>query len=242
MAFFAIELTQGRNLRFPNLHVTQAIKRPQQGPPGARGRKTAPCEGAVRCREKVVAKWYGCERAGLCAAHKDGLCVPCHEGEEPEGGGRGIWWRTPMGSALSNVLNACSWWKQPRGISCFRSGGLGGRWVPPSLMKRWGGVAGHPDHCPLAKVCHGEAVPWPTLQGHVGIKVPAGTILVVRKGMYGGVARVAPGLGGVAKVVEWKQVQEYAALTDFVWLRRMNLVLDDPKKEAGKGMCPCRQV
>ena len=29
---------------------------------------------------------------------------------------------------------------------------------------------------------------------------------------------------------------------DFVLLRRMNLVLDDPKKEAGKGMCPCHQV
>ena len=28
MAFFAIELTQGGNLRFPNLHVTQSIKRP----------------------------------------------------------------------------------------------------------------------------------------------------------------------------------------------------------------------
>ena len=32
MAFFAIERTQGLNLRFPNLHVTQAIKRPHKGP------------------------------------------------------------------------------------------------------------------------------------------------------------------------------------------------------------------
>ena len=64
------------------------------------------------------------------------------------------------------------------------------------------GVAGHPDQCPLAKVCHGEALPWPTLQGHVGIKVPAGTILVVRKGMYGGVARIPLELEGVAQVVE----------------------------------------
>ena len=39
----------------------------------------------------------------------------------------------------------------------------------------------------------------------------------------------------------WRQVGEYAAVTDFVWLRRMNLVLDDAKKE-GKGMCPCHQV
>ena len=33
----------------------------------------------------------------------------------------------------------------------------------------------------------------------------------------------------------------YAAVTDFVWLRRMNLVLDDAKKE-GQGMCPCHHV
>ena len=27
--------------------------------------------------------------------------------------------------------------------------------------------------------------------------------------------------------MEWRQVGEYAAVTDFVWLRRMKLVLDD---------------
>ena len=79
MAFFATDLTQGPNLRFPNLHVTQSIQRPQLGAPGGRVAKTAPREGAVRCRGKVVAKCYGCDRAALCAAHKDGLCVPCHE-------------------------------------------------------------------------------------------------------------------------------------------------------------------
>ena len=48
------------------------------------------------------------------------------------------------------------------------------------------------------------------------MKVPAGTILVVRKGMYGGVAMVPLELEGVAQVVEWRQVQEYAALMDFI--------------------------
>ena len=103
-------------------------------------------------------------------------------------------------------------------------------------------MAGHPDQCPLAKACHGEALPWPTLLEHVGIKVPAVTILVVREGMYGGVVRVPLELEGVAQMVEWRQVGEYTAVTDFVWLRRMNQVLDDHKKEAGKGMCPCHQV
>ena len=56
MAFFAIELAQGPDLRFPNLHVTQSIKRPQLGAPGGWVTKTVPCEGAVRSRGKVVAK------------------------------------------------------------------------------------------------------------------------------------------------------------------------------------------
>ena len=116
--------------------------------------------------------------------------------------------------------------------------------IAPLTNEEVGGVAGHPDQCPLAKVCHGEALPWPSLQGpcrHVGIKVPPGCILVVRKGLYGGVARVAPEVEGAAQLVEWRQVGEYAAVTDFVWLRRMELVLDDAKKE-GQGMCPCHQV
>ena len=37
----------------------------------------------------------------------------------------------------------------------------------------------------------------------------------------------------MAQVVEWRQVGEYAILTDCVRLRRMDLVLDDPKREAG---------
>ena len=113
--------------------------------------------------------------------------------------------------------------------------------IAPLTNEEEGAVAGHPDRCPFAKVCHGEALPWPTLQGHVGIKVPPGCILVVRRGLYGGVARVAPEVERVAQVVEWRQVGEYAAVTDFVWLRRLGLVPDDAKKE-GQGMCPCHQM
>ena len=64
----------------------QSIKRPQLGAPGGRVAKTVQCEGAVRCRGKVVANCYGCNRAVLCAAHKDGLYVPCQEGEVVDGG------------------------------------------------------------------------------------------------------------------------------------------------------------
>ena len=189
-----------------------------------------------------MAKCYGCERAGLCAAHKDGLCVPCQMGEEHEGGEEEELVEDPNGVSIE----LCAQCLLPVGTTtghCLLLGwGVGGEVVAPLTNKEVGGLASDPNQCPLAKVCHGEALPWTTLQGHVGIKAPAGTILVVRKGMYGGVARVAPELQGVAKVVEWRPVGEYAAVTDFVCLRGMNLVLDDLKKEAGKGMCPCHQV
>ena len=97
---FAIELTQGENLRFPNLHVTESIKRPQLGAPGGRMAKTVQCEGAVRCSGKVAAKCYGCDRAALCAAHKDGLCVPCQEGEELEGGEEVVVVEDPNGVSI----------------------------------------------------------------------------------------------------------------------------------------------
>ena len=45
VAFFAIELTQGPNLPFCNLHVTQSMKRPLLGAPGGWLAKTVPCEG-----------------------------------------------------------------------------------------------------------------------------------------------------------------------------------------------------
>ena len=113
--------------------------------------------------------------------------------------------------------------------------------VAPLTNEEAGGVTSHSDQCPLAKVCHGDALPWLwPLKGHVGIRVPPGCMLVVTKQLYGGVARVAPEVEGVAQVVEWRQVGEYAAVTDFVWLRMRNPVVDDPKKE-GKDMCPCHQ-
>ena len=164
------------------------------------------------------------------------------EGEEREGGREEEFVEDPNGVSIEQ----CAQCLLPVGTTTgeFLLTGLGGgtELVAPLTTEEVGGVARHPDQCPLAKVCHAEALPWPILQGHVGIEVPAGTILVVRKGTYRGVARVAPEPEGVAQVVEWGQVGEYAAVTDFVWLRRMNLVLDDPKNEAGKGMCPCHQV
>ena len=52
-----------------HLPLTFPLHRGQQGPHAIQ-------EGQ-RCRGTAVAKCYGSERAGLCKAHKDGLCVPC---------------------------------------------------------------------------------------------------------------------------------------------------------------------
>ena len=74
----------------------------------------------------------------------------------------------------------------------------------------WGGGSpAHLDQCLLTKVCHGVGVRWPSLQEHVGIQVLAGTISMVRRGTYGGVAGFPPELEGLAQVVEWRQVKEY---------------------------------
>ena len=203
--------------------------------------RTVQCDGAVRCRGKVVANCYGCNRLILCTAHKDGLCVPCQEGEEVVGGEEEEVVVDPNGVSIEQSAQCLLPVGTTKGHFLLSGWGIGREVIAPLTNEEAGAVAGHPDQCPLAKVCHGEALPWPTLQGHVGIKVPAGTILVVRRGLYGGVARVAPEVEGVAQVVEWRQVGEYAAVTDFVWLRRLGLVLDDAKKE-GQGMCPCHQV
>ena len=42
--------------------------------------------------------------------------------------------------------------------------GIGREVIAPLTNEEAGAVAGHPDQCPLAKVCHGEALPWPSLQ------------------------------------------------------------------------------
>ena len=89
--------------------------------------KTVQCDGAVRCRGKVVANCHGCNRMILCTAHKDGLCVPCQEGEEAEGGEEEVVVEDPNGVSIGQSFSACSRWEQPPGIFCCRGGGMGGR-------------------------------------------------------------------------------------------------------------------
>ena len=51
-------------------------------------------------RGKVVTKCYGYDRAVLHGAHKDGLCVPCQEGEEVEGGEEEVVVEDPNGVSI----------------------------------------------------------------------------------------------------------------------------------------------
>ena len=107
------------------------------------GAKAATCQGGIRCKGKVVAKCYGYNREFLYRAHKDGLCVPCQEGEEV--GGRG------GGGAMGSGIEHCAQCSLPMGTTTGHGGVGGGREVvaPVSTEEEGGGVAGHPDQCPL---------------------------------------------------------------------------------------------
>ena len=166
MAFFAIELAQGGNLRFSNLHLTQLIKQPQLGAPGCWLAKTVQCEGAVRCSGNLAAKFYGCNRAAMCAAHKDGFCVPCQAAEELEGGEQEevVWLLEDPNAVCIEQRAQCL---LPVGTTTGHFVLLGWqnrREVPaPLTNEELRRVAGHPGQCPLARVCQRKALPWPSL-------------------------------------------------------------------------------
>ena len=93
--------------------------------------KTVPYEGAVGCRGKVVPKCYSCDRAPLCAAHKDGLCVPCQQGEEPEGWEEEELVEDPNGVTIEHVLSACFRRNNHRAFFFVGVGGVAGGGCPP---------------------------------------------------------------------------------------------------------------
>ena len=135
----------------------------------------------------------------MCGTQKWALCGVL-------GGGGGVGGRGEGGGEDPNgvSIEQCAQCFLPvqTTTALFLWRGWGGGRVAPLFLEEVGGAACHPDHCPLTRVSHGEAVPKPSLQEHVGIKAPTGTILVVRRGMYGGAARVPPELQGVAHVVQ----------------------------------------
>ena len=166
--FFAIELTQGPNLRFPNLHVTQAIKRPQLGALGGRGPNRAPCEGAVTCRGKVVAKCYGCEREGLCAAHKDGLCVPRHEGEEHERGGEFV--EDPNWVSIGQRAQCLLPVGTTAGHFLLSGWGVGREVVAPLTNEEEVGGGRRPPRSPWLRCALGRQCRGPPWKGMLGLR------------------------------------------------------------------------
>ena len=131
--------------------------------------KTVPCEGAVRCRGKVVAKSYGCDRPALCAAHKDGLCVPCQEGEEPEGGEEEELVEDPNGVSIEQCAPCLLPVGTTTGHFLLSRGGVGGRWLPPSLMRRLGGSQATPISAPWPRCAMGRHCPGPPCKGMWGL-------------------------------------------------------------------------
>ena len=135
--------------------------------------KTVQCDGAVRCRGKVVAidKCYGYDRAVLRAAHKDGLCVPCQEGEEVEGGEEEVVAEDPTGVSIEQSAQCLLLLGTTSGHFLLSGWRNGREVIAPLTNEEVGGVAGHPDQCPLAKVCHvmGRHCPGPPCKGMLGL-------------------------------------------------------------------------
>ena len=127
--------------------------------------KTVQCDGAVRCREKVVANCNGCNRMILCTAHKDGLCVPCQDGEEVEGGEEEVVVEDPNGVSIEQ----CAQCLLPVGTTAghfLLSGWGNGREVIALLTNEEAGGGGRrpPRSVPL-----GQGVPW----GGTALALPA---------------------------------------------------------------------
>ena len=140
--------------------------------------KTIPCEGAIRCRGKVVGKCYGCDRAALCAPAKDGLCVPYQKGEEPERGEEEELVKDP------NVVSIeqCAQCLLPVGtaIGDFSLSGLEGRRevVTPLINEEvGGGVTGHTSNAPWPKCAMGRLLAGPPCKGMLGLGCRRGAFL-----------------------------------------------------------------
>ena len=95
--------------------------------PGGRVAKTVLCDGAVRCRGKVVAKCYGYDRAFCAPPTKDGLCVPCQEGEEVEGGEEEVVVEDPNWVSIEQSAQCLLLLGTATGHFFCRGGGMGGR-------------------------------------------------------------------------------------------------------------------
>ena len=106
--------------------------------------RTVQCDGAVRCRGKVVANCYGCNRLILCTAHKDGLCVPCQEGEEVEGGEEEEVVVDPNGVSIEQSAQCLLPVGTTTGHFLLSGWGIGREVIAPLTNEEAGAVAGHP--------------------------------------------------------------------------------------------------
>ena len=130
-----------------------------------------PCEGAAnRCKGRVLAKCHGCDRADLCATHKDALCVPCQQGEEPEGGGEEDGGEDPNGVSIEQ----CAQCLLPVGTTTghfLLTGWWGGREVvAPLTTEEVGGLHANPISAPRPRCAAGRRRRGPPYKGMLGLR------------------------------------------------------------------------
>ena len=155
MAFFAIELTQGPDLRFPNLHFIQPLCGPSWGRLVARLPRRSLVKGLLGVGGR---SWPSATVASglFCAPHTKMVFVPCQEGEEQEGGDEEELVEDPNGVSIEQGAQCLLSVGTTTGHFLL-SGWSGGRQVPPLVMRSAGGGGGRrpPQSMPL-----GHGVPW----------------------------------------------------------------------------------
>ena len=127
--------------------------------------------GGVRCKGKVVAKCYGCDRAGLCVAQSDALSVPCQEREQVEGGEEEVGGEDPDGVSIEH----CAQCLLPVGTTTGHFlltgwGGGRGRFLPLSLPRRWRGWPATPTSAPWPRCAMGRHCPGPAWKSMLGFR------------------------------------------------------------------------
>ena len=166
MAFFAIELTQGPNLWFPNLHVTQSINRPQLGGLVAALPRHCHVRGRLGVRGR---SWPSATAASgrLCAPPTKMVFV-CHarSGRSQKGGRK----RRGGGGGNGVSIEQCAQCLLPVGTTTglfLLPWGVGG-WevvVPLTTAEVGGGLQATPTSAPLPRCAMGRHFRGPPCKG-----------------------------------------------------------------------------
>ena len=128
------------------------------------------CDGAVRCTGKVVANCYGCNRLILCTAHKDGLCVPCQEGEEVEGGEEEVVVVDPNGVSIEQSAECLLPVGTTTGHFLLSGWEIRREVIAPLTNEEAGAVPATPNSARWPRCAMGRHCPGPPCKGMLGLR------------------------------------------------------------------------